>query len=107
MNLAVLSGNRGRDVLREYLTLLQAPADHELWYPDLGVSKQESLQVVFFAITDSWRRLILPFKALQYQLLRLVVMEVEEALDYASVLRAQTRGCDNCKDVMFSQAADK
>ena len=104
MNLQLLSGEAGLEVVAAYDELFRAHQDHDCWYRTLGVRKEDALNLLFLAVGDSWRRLVLPFQCLPWQFLRLVTFDGKEALDFAYACTHQHGTCDRCRDDLFTQA---
>ena len=106
LNLRIVSGDAGRHAIDEYFRMLQRPQTDDEWFSDLGVSKQQSLHLMLLALCDAWRRLVLPFEAMPWQLFKVIAMEPAHALDYVCVLRREhySTDCHRCSDELFSEA---
>ena len=106
MNLQLVTGGTGNNVADGYCNLLQLPQSHPVWCSDLGVSKQDCLPLLFVGACDGWRRLVLPYDCMPWQLLKVLSMEPAAALDFAADLQKQHCRCSRCRDSGFSQVGD-
>ena len=102
-NLAILTGRAGWETLAEYQSMLLTPAGAQLWNTDLGVYKEQCLSLMLLAIGDGFRRLILPFESMPYQLFRLVHGNLDEAKALAVSLQQQNADCLCCSDPLFAK----
>eukprot|EP00439_Symbiodinium_sp_Y106_P065793 s1996_g10.t1 len=89
VNLNILIGGAGQGAIAEYRKLLESPATADNWFADLGVSKDDSLPLLLIGICEAWRRLVLPYSSLPWQLLRVARMDVDDALDLVAALQKQ------------------
>ncbi|CAE7227113.1 unnamed protein product [Symbiodinium sp. CCMP2592] len=103
MNLNILTGGAGKTAIAEYWQLLRSPATANNWFADLGVSKNDSLPLLLIGVCEAWRRLVLPYTCLPWQLLLVTRMDVDGALDFAVSLQRQHCGCPRCSDPMFAE----
>ena len=103
-NLDILTGKAGVQTVGEYYALLLTPAGDEVWHQGLGVRKEHCLPLILLAVCDTFRRLILPFETLPYQLFGLADMTPREALERAGSLKRQHGGCEFCRDQLFGEA---
>ena len=104
LSLNILTGGAGKTAIAEYLQLLESPATADNWFADLGVSKHDSLPLLLIGICEAWRRLVLPYTCCPWQLLQVVRMDVDNALDFLVSLNKQHCRCPRCRDPMFAEA---
>ena len=100
----VLTGKAGEDVLHQYFNILQLPAEL-LWSPHLGLEQNECLPIVLMAMTDAWRRLVLPFHGLPWSIFRLVNMNLDDGLHFLRSVGLQAGSCPKCQDPFFGKVA--
>ena len=105
LNAEILTGEAGWDCIGAYQELLLTPADVAVWRHDLGVRKEQCLALILLAVCDTFRRLVLPFEAMPYQMFRLLDGNLLEALQLARSMRQQHASCDRCCDPLFAEAA--
>ena len=105
VNLNILIGGAGQGAIAEYRKLLESPATADNWFADLGVSKDDSLPLLLIGICEAWRRLVLPYSSLPWQLLRVARMDVDDALDLVAALQKQHCSCPRCSDPMCAEAS--
>ena len=105
LNAEILTGEAGWDCIGAYSELLDTPADAALWRHDLGVQKEQCLALILLGVCDCFRRLVLPFEAMPYQMFRLLDGTLNDALQLAKSMKRQHGSCDHCRDPLFAEAA--
>ena len=103
-NKRTLTGDAGWDVIVAYQDLLQASPRDTVWRAELGIRKNDCVAHLLLGIGDAFRRLILAFDCLPYQLFSVIDAEDdEEALQKAEILQQQHCHCKHCKDPLFGE----
>ena len=103
----IITGETGWRVIDDFQRLLEAPSTADVWFPSLGVQKQDSVELLLIGVADAYRRLVMPYECLPWQLFQVVGQEPTVALETLKTLRQQHRTCSMCIDPMFSQALGK
>ena len=102
LNLKLMTGAAGRQVLAEYLEMLQCPPDSAYW--PACVSLQDMAPLLVIGLCDSFRRLVLPYQCLQYQVLQVVDFDDDRAAFKHMIQLAKTHNtCPACQDPYFSK----
>ena len=100
-NMRVLTGDCGLGVLHDFFNILQAP--EELTFSeDLQLDQDECLPIVIMAMSDAWRRLVLPYSGMPWCLFRIVDMNSEDGLNFLRSAGMQAGSCWKCQDRCFS-----
>ena len=108
LNLEVLSGEAGRTAVAGFCDMLLAPPNDEAWFPQLGIlTKASCLDLLFLGAADAYRRLVMPYGCLPWNMLRIVRQSPHAALATLKALQQQYRSCGHCIDPVFSQAASQ
>ena len=103
-NKRTMTGAAGWRVVDEYYQLLQAPPEATVWRQELGIRKTDCVALLLLGIADSWRRLVLVFEALPFQMFKLLdAADDASALDMAASLQRKHASCENCCDPLFGQ----
>ena len=103
LNLQLICGEAGIDVIKEFYNMLaesQLSDDMALW----GVSLEECLNAIITGMSDSWRRLVLPFESLPWKSFRILRMPPNTGLEFLRREHQQTSTCAACGDAFFFQA---
>ena len=104
MNLLVFTGQTGWDAVHQsYRLLLQDPSSDE-WHPHYRLNYQSCVQLMLTTVCDTWRRLILPYQCLTYNILRAVQMEDESGLEFIWREHRRAGECPCCQDQFFAKA---
>ena len=104
MNLQMVSGEAGWDAICEFMRLLVTVETEEL-HRVLNISMEDSMKLIIPAMCDSWRRLVLPYQGLPFQVLKIIRMDPNTGLSFMKTLREQACGCSFCEDRFFSQVS--
>ncbi len=102
-NMKILTGDAGLDCLHEYFNVLQMPSDI-IWSDDFGITEAECMPLVITAISDCWRRLVLPFWGMPWKLFNLISMDTNDSNDGLQFLRSvgmEAGECCKCQDRFF------
>lgn len=103
LNLQVVSGETGWNALCAFHALLEAPEDAECWNPGVHLNFGECFDLVLPAMSNTWRRLVMPYESLPWALFRLVKLDADAALVSLEGLLMQTSQCSKCQDISFSK----
>ena len=86
MNVKMLMGGDAWDVISKALNLLTTRQSEEL-HSAFGINVQDSMTPLIVSICDCWRRLVLPFQRMPWQLLRIVDMEPDVGVPFMQGLK--------------------
>lgn len=104
INLELVSGDAGRDCLRDFMKLFGDGEKQQL-LDTFGIPISECLTPVIRTVCDTWRRLVLPYQCLPWQFFRILNMGPEEGLPFIEHQLQKTHQCSLCMDVFFTHAA--
>ena len=104
MNLQILSGEAGSDVIAAGYSLLLQPPEAAVWYPEFNMPYHESVLALLASMCDSWRRLVLPYQTFTYRILRIASMDADEGLEYIWREHNKVKHCCLCRDQYFAKA---
>ena len=106
MNLEILSGEAGWDVvMSSYQLLLQEP-DSLSWHPYYKLPYHDCVGMIFTTLCDSWRRLVLPYQNITYKTLCLATMDAQAGLEFLWREMQTTGQCSCCQDRYFSLVSE-
>ena len=101
LGLEVFLGRAGRAVVAEFGEMLLTAPDDIIWH---GLDKRDCVELLLISGADSFRRLVLPFACLPWQLFGAVKQAPEAAFATLQALTRQHGQCPKCADPMFSKA---
>ena len=102
MNLEILSGEAGWDVVMASYQLLLEEPDSPAWHPHYNLPHHACVGMIFTTLCDSWRRLVLPYQNITYKTLRLATMDAETGLEFLWREKQKVGECSCCQDRYFS-----
>ena len=103
LNLDLLTGVSGLDVVRQYYTLLTSEPGSAAWHPDFDLPYQDCVLLIFSTVCDTWRRLVLPYQSFTYTCLRVASMSTQEGLEFLWREYQKLDVCNLCRDQQFAQ----
>lgn len=99
-NMNILTGDAGLDCLHEYFNVLQTRSDF-IWSEDFGITEAECMPLVITAISDCWRRLVLPFWGMPWKLFKIISMDTNDGLKFLQSVGVEAGDCCKCQDRFF------
>ncbi|CAE7224835.1 unnamed protein product, partial [Symbiodinium sp. CCMP2456] len=107
MNLGLLSGERGLEVVQQYYHLLLSEPESADWFPEFDLPYTRCILLIFTTMCDSWRRLVLPYQSITSACLRIASMSTQEGLEFLWREQQKLGACTLCKDQHFAQVLMK
>ena len=104
MNLDLLTGERGLEVVQQYYHLLLSEPESADWFPEFDLPYTKCILLIFTTMCDSWRRLVLPYQSITSSCLRIASMSSQEGLEFLWREQQKVGACILCKDQHFAQA---
>ncbi|CAE7291626.1 unnamed protein product, partial [Symbiodinium sp. KB8] len=107
MNLDLLTGERGLEVVQQYYHLLLSEPESADWFPEFDLPYTKCILLIFTTMCDSWRRLVLPYQSITSSCLRIASMSSQEGLEFLWREQQKVGACILCKDQHFAQVLVK
>ena len=106
LNVAILTGDRGQQVVADYSSYLLAPLGSESFRDITGINATESEYwcSIVIGICESWRRLVHSKSGFPWQLFRLVGLTIGNAQLFINDLERLQCRCSLCVDDSFTGA---
>lgn len=104
LNLRIICGEEGFRTVNEFYRILTDPSARDrlgLW----GIDVLDCVDSILLGMSDTWRRLVLPFQCQPWQGFRILRMSAEEGLAFLSEEQAKVRNCQSCADTFFFQVS--
>ena len=106
-NLEILTGQAGRDVVSDYTAIFLAPVQDPVWLPNIAgqpaVSFPETAPMLLLAMTESWRRLVLPMSAHPWTMFSFASLhDLADAVDFLEASEKLQETCPACLHRPFS-----
>ena len=105
LNLSIITGDRGLQVCSEFVEMLKADPNGNVWHGEVQMRYTECAPKLLMSMCDSWRRLHLMYKGLPWECFRMVNMDASQGLSCFRELHASTGNCTCCRDPLFFQVA--
>ena len=103
LNLRLVSGEEGEKVLSAFFSSLTSNLDgqSDVW----GIPVVECVDAILLGMSDTWRRLVLPFQCQPWQCFRIARMNADSGLSFLRREQEKVKGCRSCADTFFFQVS--